>query len=169
MKDVCDYLKSRVGDILVEWSALAVERPWHELPEEHRLNSLPQVITGLLDASVCDPDSRDLHLAKVHAAADHGAERRSQAFAQELVLTEYYLMREAIWRVLNGNKDLANRTGAIMLIDAALNLATRASLAGYHRKEYEQAGSWPEVLHDLVDQSPLLETQKRQGETPPAN
>jgi len=167
MRDVCDYLTDQVGEILVEWSALTVERPWHDLPDTHRLNSLPEVITGLIEASVCDLDDRAIHLKKVEAAARHGSVRRSQGFAQELVLTEYYLMREAIWRVLKRNQDLTKRTDAIMMIDSALNLATRASLAGYHREEYQKAGSWPTVLTELVDQSPLLESRaRRRGTTP---
>ncbi|CAN5738702.1 hypothetical protein BH23GEM6_BH23GEM6_07140 [soil metagenome] len=165
MQDVCDYLTDRIGEILVEWSALTVEQPWHELPEAHRQGSLPEVITGLIEASICDPDDRALHLKKVQAAAVHGSVRRSQAFEQELVLTEYYLMREAIWRVLKRNKNLAGRTDAIMLIDSAMNLATRASLAGFYREEYERAGSWPTVLEELVDQSPLLGNHARQRRT----
>jgi hypothetical protein len=157
MRQVCDYLIANVGEILVEWSALAVERPWHDLPDTHRLDSLPEVITGLIEASVCAPDDRSLHRKKVDAAAEHGYQRLLQGFEQELVLTEYYLMREAIWRVLKREGSLADRTEAILRIDSALNLATRASLAGYHRKEYEAAGLWPKAIEDLVDQSPLLE------------
>ncbi len=156
MRQVCDYLIARSGEILVEWSALSVEQPWHALPEAHRLDSLPQVITGLIEAAICSPGDRELHRRQVAAAADHGEQRCSQGFAQELVLTEYYLMREAIWRILRRHRSHSRRTEAILRIDAAMNLATRASLAGYHRSEYEKAGKWPRALDELVDQSPLL-------------
>jgi hypothetical protein len=156
MRQVCDYLIARSGEILVEWNALAVERPWHELPDTHRLDSLPEVITGLIEAAICSPGDRELHRQHVGAAAIHGEERRSQGFDQELLLTEYYLMREAIWRILRRHGSHARRTEAILRIDAALNLATRASLAGYHRSEYQNAGKWPQALDELVDQSPLL-------------
>lgn len=155
MKDVCDYLTERIGEILVEWNALTVERPWHELPETHRLDSLPEVITGLIEAAVCSPDDVEAHRAKVQAAAEHGFQRRDQGFEHDLLLTEYYLMREAIWRVLRRDESLA-RAEAILLIDSAMNLATRASFAGYHREEYQRAGKWPAALEELVEQSPLL-------------
>jgi hypothetical protein len=156
MRDVCDYLTERVPEILVEWNALAVERPWHDLPETHRLDSLPAVVTGLIEAAVCEPDDRRAHRAKVYAAAEHGRQRRDQAFDDELILTEFYLMREAIWRVLCRQRNMAARSEAIMLIDSAMNLATRASLAGYHQAEYEARSRWPQALEELVDQSPLL-------------
>lgn len=157
MREVCDYLVANLGEIMVEWNALTVERPWHDLPDTHRLDSLPEVITGLVEVAICAPEDRSLHLKKVEAAADHGEQRCSQGFEQELVLTEYYLMREAIWRILKRDPSHVRRTEAILRIDSALNLATRASLAGYHRPAYERAGKWPKALHDLVDQSPLLE------------
>jgi hypothetical protein len=156
MRHLCDYLVDNLPEILIEWNALAVERPWHDLPDTHRLDSLPEVVTGLIEAAVCGPEEREMHRRKVWAAAEHGHQRREQGFPQELLLTEYYLMREAIWRVLKGEHSHEDRTTAILRIDAALNLATRGSLAGYHREEYEKAGKWPGALEELVDQSPLL-------------
>ena len=41
-------------------------------------------------------------------------------------------------------------------IDSAITLATRATLVGYHRAEYESQGPWDNVVDRLVEDAPLF-------------
>lgn len=153
---LCDDPNVLVPEILAEWQGIAQEEPWLELPEQHRFNSLPDVTYGLLDVALCRTDDPAAIREKLDAAASHGWTRREQGFPQELVLTEYYLLREAIWRVLR-RRWPDEAAEAVFRVDTVLSVATRASLAGYHRAELEALGRWPAALERLVASSPLAQ------------
>jgi hypothetical protein len=145
---LCDYPNALVPEILAEWQTVAAEEPWMALHEHERLDSLPEVVRGLLDAALRLPNARAVYLTHV-AAAKHGTDRRAQGFAHDLILTEYYLLREAIWRVIRRRYPTDAGT-AVLRIDNALATATRASLLGFHRDQLESAGHWPGALEQLA-------------------
>lgn len=157
MHPFCDDIKAHVPEVLQEWERLVREQPWYSLPPEHRIDSLPDVVVGLVEASLCDPEDEESHWQNVVAAAEHGTFRREQGVPEHLILTEYHLLRLAIWRYLTGKFGSSDRTAtAIMQIDTAITLATNASMWGYHRREIEAMGKWEEGMRRLVDCSPLL-------------
>ena len=160
MQVLCADLKDHLPEILVEWREITREEPWLSLPEEHRLNSLPDVLSALLDAALCTPEEMAAQERHVIAAAEHGRARREQGFRDALLFTEYYLLREAVWRYLRRlSTDSEKVRQAIFRIDTAVTVATSASLFGYHRDEIERRGEWPEVLQRLITASPVVPKQ----------
>lgn len=55
MDDLCQDIKSHASQLLVEWENLVCDQPWYSLPADHRIDSLPDVIVGLVNASLCRP------------------------------------------------------------------------------------------------------------------
>jgi hypothetical protein len=163
MQMICDDLKLNVNGVVAEWERLAREQPWYTLPTEHRIDSVPEVVLGLVDASLCNPTDGQAHQQHIRSAADHGHHRRNQGISEQLLFTEYHLLRQAIWYYLVrrfGHTDAVIE--AIMRIDTAITVATNASLWGYHRDEIEALGKWQEGMDRLVRASPLLQVDRRE-------
>jgi hypothetical protein len=157
MNTICEDLKAHVSDVLVEWEALVREEPWYSLPPDHRIDSLPDVIIGLVNASLCSPGDRELHRSKVEAACTHGMHRREQMIPDHMMLTEYHLLRRAIWNYLVRKHGASHEVvDSIMRLDTAISVATNASMWGYHREEIEALGKWDEGMRRIVEGSPLL-------------
>lgn len=156
MRDVCHDIKAHTGQVLALWQEFARREPWLSLPEHHRIDHLPEVIVGLTEASLCDPADEAAHLQKVWAAAEHGQHRREQGFAMELIFHEYHLLRQALWRYIRDHAEMSKQAEAINRIDTAISLSTMASLRGYHRRELEEKGEWPQTIDRLAGESPLL-------------
>lgn len=157
MKEICDTLKSHAADVLVEWEKLVREQPWFSLPADHRIDHLPDVVVGLVNASLCNPTEEQAQRENIRAAAEHGGNRREQGIPEHLILTEYHLLRQAIWYYLTRAFGASDQTAqAMMRIDSALSLATNASMWGYFRPEIEGAGKWEEGIRRMVASSPLL-------------
>jgi hypothetical protein len=162
MQRICEDLKLNVAEVIAEWERLVREHPWYTLPSEHRVDDLPDVVLGLVEASICRPVGLDAPRAKVDAAARHGEHRRQQGIPEQSIFTEYHLLRQAIWYYLVrrfGHADSV--TDAIMRIDTAITVATNASLWGYHREEIESLGKWDEGMRRLVSGSPFLPEHAR--------
>lgn len=156
MLQVCNDIKAHVAEVIEEWEHLVREQPWFSLPQDHRVDSLPEVIVGLVEASLCDPGEEETSRRNVVAAAEHGMSRREQGMPEHLILTEYHLLRLAIWRYLTGKFGSSDRTTeAITRIDTAITVATNASMWGYHREEIEAIGKWEEGVERIVHSSPL--------------
>jgi hypothetical protein len=164
MKAICEHLKGHVSDVLVEWEQLVREQPWYSLPPDHRIDSLPDVIVGLVEASLCAPADVESHRRQVAAATEHGWHRRIQEIPEHLLLTEYHLLRQAIWYYLVDQFGSSDRTtAAIMRIDIAITVATNASMWGYYRSEIEALGRWNEGMERIVSTSPLLREAQPAG------
>ncbi|MGI9090558.1 MAG: hypothetical protein ACR2GG_05570 [Gemmatimonadaceae bacterium] len=127
--------KERTGEILVEWERLCCEAPWDVLPENHRLDALPGVLA-----------------AAIEAASKDGQDRRAQGFELQVLFTELYFLREAIWRTLRKIADAPSAYEAVLPIDHALSVATRATVAGFHRQEFEEQGRWAEKVAALAEE-----------------
>jgi hypothetical protein len=148
-----DDIKAHVDEILQTWTQIAVAEPWMSLPSHHRLDALPTVTVALADAALTPGHGRaDRYRQFVRAAADHGATRRQQGFDRELLFTEQYLLREAIWQFLARDHP-DDAADAVLRLDAAVTVGTRASLVGFHRVEFTEKGRWPAILEEVVRQS----------------
>ncbi len=157
MKEICADLKKHVAEVIVEWERLVREEPWYSLPSEHRIDGLPEVVLRLLQASLCDPHSHEVHRQQALAAAKHGADRREDNIPEQTILTEYHLLRRAIWRYLTrtfGSSESTTR--AILRIDIGISVATNASMWGYYKPEIEALDKWEESIARLATSSPLL-------------
>ena len=156
MREICEDIKSHVPEVVTEWEWRVREQPWYSLPAEHRIDNLPDVIVGLVDASLCDPADEQSHRQKIEAAAKHGQHRREQGIPEHLILSEYHLLRQAIWYYLTRKFGHTNRTAtALTRIDTAITLATNASMWGCHRAEIEALGKWEEGIERIVASSPF--------------
>lgn len=158
MQEICEDIKDNLEEILAEWDDLVQEQPWHALPSSDVIDHLPEVTVGLIEAGLCNPHDEQAHRQKVLAAAAHGEDRRKQGMPEHLILTEYHLLRQALWRYMTRRFGTSQRTTkAIMRIDAVITLATNASLWGYNRPRIEELGKWEEGIDRMVSTSPLLE------------
>jgi hypothetical protein len=157
MDDYCRDLRQHVGEVLAEWEQLVRKQPWYSLPPEHRIDNLPDVVVGLVEASLCEPRNLERHRQQVEAAVGHGFHRRTQGIPESLILTEFHLLRQAIWNYLVRKFGPAEGVvTAIMRIDCAITLATNASMWGYHRPEITALGKWDAGIERLSSSSPLL-------------
>ncbi len=139
---------------MVEWETITNEEPWFTLPADQKTDSLPKVLATLVAVALCRQNDASAVRDHVLAAAEHGRSRREQGFGQDLLLTEYYLLREAIWRFVRTTAGpSAHATQAILYVDNAISVATRASLQGYHQPELAAMGRWPEALETVARDS----------------
>lgn len=148
---LCELLKTRTGDVLAEWERLCSAAPWDALPENHRLDALPGVLAAAIEAA-SKTNARNCRTAVVDAAIKHGQDRRAQGFELQVLFTEFYFLREAIWRTLRKITDAPGAYETVLPIDHALTVATRATVAGFHRQEFEQQGRWAEKVDALADE-----------------
>jgi hypothetical protein len=157
MREICEDLKAHSIEVLAEWERLVREEPWYSLPAEHRIDSLPEVVVGLVEASLCRPQDWDACRQKILAAAAHGQNRRERGIPEWMMFTEYHLLRRAIWTYLVSRWGASDKiVDAIMRIDTAITGATNASMWGYYRVEVEALGKWEEGMDRLIASSPLL-------------
>lgn len=157
MRELCEDIKSNLEEILHEWDSLVREESWHSLPSTDVIDHLPEVTVALIDAGLCRPHDENAHRQKLLSAAAHGEHRREQGMPEHLMLTEYHLLRQAIWRYLTRRFGTSKETTtAIMRIDSVITLATSASLWGYNRPRIEELGKWEEGIERMLATSPLL-------------
>lgn len=152
MEQIRRDVHEHIAEVMVEWQEITREEPWLSLPAEHRTDSLPVVVLALVDVALSAAPGRKEDEALVTAAVKHGHDREAQGFTQPLLFAEYHLLRTALWRYLRTRH--AHAPGAMIGIDAAITVATSASLLGFHRDELEATGRWPRVVHALIDETP---------------
>lgn len=156
MRQLCEHIKANVGTIISLWNVAAAEEPWILLPEHDRIDFLPLVLTQLAEAVLCAEPSSESVRALVEAALTHGEHRARLGLPDQVIFVEYDLLRRALWRFLNSDKPATERTArAILRMDAAISLATRASIVGLHRRQIEARDEWADVTGRLVRESSL--------------
>lgn len=154
--EICHDLKSHVPEVVAEWERLVREEPWYSLPAAERIDNLPDVVVGLVEASLCRPLDEEAHRRKIEEAAQHGRARRTQGIPEHLMPTEYHLLRRALSRYLIqkfGSSD--HVTKAILEFDTAISVATNASMWGYYREEIEAIGKWEAGMERILRSSLL--------------
>jgi hypothetical protein len=169
MKALCDVLKVSTAEVVRLWEEASVRQPWLLLPEHDRVDHLPEVLECVADAVLCEQPTREGLLALARAAAKHGHDRVRQGLPDILVLSEYHLLRDAIWAFFRRLADQGHTGDAahttvrpamtaegILRVDTALTVATRASLLGYHQEHLEAAGRWEGAIERVVDEGAFL-------------
>ena len=136
--------------------AITAERPWLSLTPAAHHPTLSGLATALLDLAVCAPPALDHHRDYVSAAADFGGELRAAARPLEELFTEVHVLREAVWQRLQLSAAPAERLTAILRVDVALGIGTRAALTGYFREEHEELDRWAGALATLEEESVRL-------------
>lgn len=151
-----EELKAHLADVLVEWHAITGEQPWLSMPADARIDHLPELIRELSDAALGNPGDPGARRRALDASVAHGQDRRLHDFPDRLLLTEYYLLREALWRYIRRIAPFEEAGPAIMRIDSAITIASRAALYGYHARELEEVGHpLPDLIAGLVEQWPV--------------
>lgn len=152
MSSLCEHIRQRSGQIVSEWRAETNVPPWNQLSEGEWHDHLPPLLKALLDSTICGSRTPEARHRLVQEAATHGEHRRVLGFTHELLLQEYYALRNALWRILRDAAETRQLTGEILRVDAAISVVTIAAFRGYHREEFERAGRWPDCLAEVADQ-----------------
>jgi hypothetical protein len=140
-------LRDDLAPILAEWEAVSREEPWHVHPERYGLDSLHEVVRGVLDVALGDGADKEASERLVRAAAAHGDQRRGQTTGDEALLREYHALRTALWRYLGRVPMPAGEAlTAISRVDAVITVATTAALRGYHRSDMHPTPEWATEL-----------------------
>jgi hypothetical protein len=137
--------------VLEAWGVIAEAEPWLALPPDLDQDHLPQLVRELSAAALDGARSESLRRQLLYTAAEHGAHRRDSGFAEDLIHTEYHLLRRALWSYLRkqfGEND--DTVEVILRVDATITLAAAGSLLGYHRTALEAAGRWPDGLEKVL-------------------
>ena len=148
-------LRDDLAPILAEWEAVSSEEPWHVHPERYGIDSLNEVVRGVLDVALGDGGDKDASERLVRAAAAHGDQRRVQAVGDECLLREYHALRAALWRYLGRVRMPSGEAlTAISRVDMVITIATTAALRGYHRTDMQPNPDWAtELLRSVASGS----------------
>lgn len=142
-----------VREILGHLDAVTEEDPWIHLPRDYRLNHLADVVEPMTTLALTRSADAELCRDMLHLAAARGEKRLEQGYPDSLIFQEFPMLRQALWRYIrrfhDGNHD-PRSFEAMVRIDAALALATKASLRGFHRPVFEARGRWPETIDELA-------------------
>ena len=150
LQEIGESIKLHLPEILDDWQTTATEEPWLSLPSAYKVDNLAEVIRVLVDAALGEGDRREARLNKVREAAKHGQDRMEMGFAEHVLFLEYYLLRQSLWHFVEQHHS-GSATNVIMRLDAAITLATTASLRGYHKATFESRGEWPQAVEQLAD------------------
>jgi hypothetical protein len=140
-------LRDDLAPILAEWEAVSREEPWHVHPERYGIDSLQEVVRGVLDVALGDGTDKEASERLVRVAAAHGDQRRVQAVGDDCLLREYHALRTALWRYLRRVPMPASEAlTAISRVDVVITVATTAALRGYHRSDMKPSPDWASEL-----------------------
>jgi len=140
-------------EILGHLDEVTEEDPWIHLPRDYSINHLADVVEPMTTLALTRSGDRELCRRMLHIAAAHGEKRLEQGYPDSLIFQEFPMLRQSIWRYIRRFHD--DNTGAhafeaMVRIDAALALATKASLRGFHRPTFEARGRWPDTIDELA-------------------
>lgn len=158
MLHLCLELKQHADDVIALWESLAVSEPWLLLPQQDRVDHLPDVIRAISDAALCTAGATVPLRELTDLCVVHGLHRAEQGVPDHVIPMEYDLLRRATWIFLRRHSKVAEGqtdVTAILRVDAAISVAMRAAIIGYHRPQLELSGRWPSAIEDLAAESPL--------------
>jgi hypothetical protein len=154
MPILCDALEDNIAEIVEEWKRLTSRPPWATLTPSQWVDHLPPLLHAMIDGVVCGSGSHEARRKVVQSAVRHGSHRRALGVPLDTIFEEYYQLRTATWHLLTtraGAQLGQGIVGEILRLDAAIGIATLASLRGYHRPEVEKTREWKEVIDGLVE------------------
>ena len=152
LREIGESIKSHLPEIVEDWQTTTKQEPWLSLPSEYRMDNLAEVIRSMVDAALGEGDRREARIRKLREAAKHGEHRMQMGFAEQVLFLEYYLIRQSLWRFVEQHHS-GSAAQVIMRLDAAITLATVASLRGYHKATFESRGEWPDAVEQLADKA----------------
>jgi hypothetical protein len=140
-------LRDDLAPILAEWEAANREEPWHVHPERYGIDSLREVVRGVLDVALGDGADKEASERLVRAASAHGDQRRVQGVGDDALLREYHALRASLWRYLRRvPMPDSEALTAISRVDTVITVATTAALRGYHRSDMQPTPEWATEL-----------------------
>ena len=152
---ICERVTEHVPQLLRRFTDVTEQEPWIHLPADYRVNFLAEVVSMATRLALRSPDDEELCRRLVHGAARHGENRLEQGLPDAIIFQELYLVREALWlhiKESSGDLESGLAAEAIVRIDMALSIASKASLRGYHRPAFEKRGDWPQMIDQLLDE-----------------
>jgi hypothetical protein len=150
---LCDGLDANISAIVDEWKRLTDRPPWNTLPESEWVNHLPPLLRAMIAGVICNHGSHEARRNVIEKALVHGAHRRAHGLTVEIILEEQAELRTATWHFLTGKVDSVATSGIlgeILRLDAAVSVATLASITGFHRAEVERTGEWNDTVAKLL-------------------
>ena len=150
---LCDSVDENVAEIVASWKQLTNRPPWTRLTPAQWVDHLPPLLRAMIDAVICGRGSHDARRRVVESGIIHGGHRRANDLTVEVILDEYYYLRNATWGFLQsrlGTRLDSEIVAEILRLDAAIVMATLSSLRGFHRIEVERTREWNQVIEDLV-------------------
>lgn len=156
---LCDDMRMNAPRIVALWEEAVEREPWILPRQLARADFVPDMVEAIATATVCLPPTRTTLLALAKAASEHASGRAAAGADHARVVLEYYFLRNAIWAYFGERQheiEQEEEMRAILHVDVAVSLATRAALLGYYQHEFAQRGEWPAALDRLVDELPPL-------------
>ena len=148
-------IQEHIPEILGRFQTVVeTEEPWLLQPASQRTDHFGELILHVSEVALREACEEERIRQMLHTAARHGEERLANGFPEALVFREHYLLRQALWEHIRDEHDGGDPTSfeAVVRIDTALSVSTKASLRGFHRPTYEAQGRWPECIDDLVSE-----------------
>ncbi len=150
MADADEEVRAYVERAVEEWKQMAVGEPWARLDESERVDFLAPLIDAVLRGTLPEvPDPRG-RASAITAAATHGAHRRRQAFTEDELLHEHYLVRLAIWSASRGGESFRLRARAMARADVLFSALVLATLRGFHGEAADLDHRWSKALADIL-------------------
>lgn len=144
-----------IPEILTNWQTLTEREPWRRLPSGDHVQQLGALLQPLLRAADGESDDRSCHEAYARLASEIGRRRRAQAVPREALFGDFHLLRQAVWVTLRERLPAEAASAAIMRIDVAISVCTRAALLGYHHTELGPEARWQALVAQVTRESPL--------------
>ena len=148
-------IQEHIPEILERFHTVIREaEPWMLIPEARRTDHFGELALCASEVALGEGVEEERVRQMLHTAGRHGEERLASGFPEALVFREHYLLRQALWGFIRKRYGAGNLLAfeAVVRIDTALSLSTKASLRGFHRPTYEEQSRWPECIDDLVSE-----------------
>jgi hypothetical protein len=146
--DVFDTLARHIPEIAHEWTHLTTRELRLAAPDAPCRDALLSVLGGLLD--MARSPSRATVTALVEQATADGVCQRAAGVPDHSLLTEYTLLREAVWRTARRHGAQLTELSAMLPLDLAVSTASRAALVGYYRQELDASGRIDEAVEKIL-------------------
>ncbi|MBW3535781.1 MAG: hypothetical protein KY453_11300 [Gemmatimonadetes bacterium] len=157
LRPILEDLRETTDLIVERWSERVQAQPWLSLPEEAKLDHVPELVEALIGALLGEPSAEEARTEAVRMAVRHGRHRRDEGLKDDVLHREHHLLRASIWDVIrerHGSDPACFE--AIALIDVASTMTTTGSLHGYHQDGADdrdatvdrlaEEGPWPEPV-----------------------
>lgn len=145
--------------IVKHWNDVGAGEPWLQLPEDVGTDYLPELIENLAAATLDPGATRDEVRELLDAGCRHGADRRDEGMAEDLLFREQHLLRRALWDLLRKRYgEEGTPLTAMMRLDAGIAAGVRASLYGFHRGVPDASDdAWDVEAALIMDDYPHVE------------